>query len=120
MDRYTPQTPPSGQDLAIAKSRLRVAAIQASPAEIVRHHPWASVIGTFSSSMALAALIGGKRSAKSSANKKPAQSGGMQFPRGLVPWAINLGVQLVQAHMTRQAVEKSARNVPPEEPNAVG
>ncbi len=121
---------PEQVDLNVAKARLRVAAIQAAPSAMIQRHPWGSVIGACASAFAVAGLLGlahrGEPKSTSSADQPKRKSSGLRFPAGMMQWAITLGMQLVQAHLTKKAAEQtqqaaSQQTAPTEEPtHAVG
>ncbi len=106
MDRYLPSTPRKEHDVELAKSRLRVAAVQAGPAEMVRNHPWASVIGTFAGALALAGLFGGRGPSRAPDGTKRRSQGGLRLPPGLVQWAMSMGIQFIQTQLNKRAAEK--------------
>jgi hypothetical protein len=111
MQRYAPQTPPrdADADLELAKSRLRVAAVQAGPAEFIRRHPLSTFVGTLSGAFALAAMLAGRKTVQHERGcDKQKLEGGFKLPAGITQWAMGLGMQMLQTQLNKRAMEKGA------------
>lgn len=110
-NRYVPEPHSDVNDLDLAKARLRVAAIQAAPTELIRRHPWSSMLGTFAAAVAIAGVVGG-RSRKvvhtDGKHDNARSSGGFALPAGFLQGVTNLAIQLTQAYVTKHAVKKGA------------
>jgi hypothetical protein len=114
MIRHTKQ--PTENETAVAKARLRVAALQVTPLDVVREHPWAAVVGTGAGALALAALLGGPPKTKiiyrdrdhnghiHERHSKEKSSGGLfaLLSTGVITKLINAGMQIAQTYMDKK------------------
>lgn len=120
MKRYVPQRPQDEQELSLAKSRMRVAAVQAGPSALVRRHPWSAVIGTAAGTFALTAVVklfmtgtsSDDESAGDERNGHATRKNGSDAPRGsalrtVLRSAMSLGLPLIQSQLTKHFLNRT-------------
>lgn len=108
-NRYVPERQSDVNDLDLAKARLRVAAIQAAPTELIRRHPWSSVLGTFAAAVAISGLMGGRSKKVVTVEGKQEKVGsGFSLPPGFLHGVMGLGMQFAQTYLMKHAVQKGA------------
>lgn len=119
MKRYVPQqTPDPSHDLERAKARFLIASVQSGPSAMVRRHPWSSTIGTFAGTFAITGIIASLVPSHSSDNEnsntdqqaasKPGKKS--MIPAGMMRWLGTIGMQLVQAYITKSAVDAKSKS----------
>ncbi len=120
MKRYVPQRPQDEQELSLAKSRMRVAAVQAGPSALIRKHPWSAVIGTAAGTFALTAVVKLFMTGSSS-DDEPAPDGrdghatkknASHTHSGSVVWtvlrsAMSLGLPFIQSQLTKHFLNRT-------------
>ena len=111
MLRLSPDKQSQEDELEIGKARFKVAALQASPtdltSEFVRQHPWPTVLGTAALSLALGALVGGRRKVYVAADGTNGHAKAVHAapPQPKASWMgplITMGSNLLQAYITKQ------------------
>ena len=111
MLRLSPDKQNQEDELEIGKARFKVAALQAAPtalaSEFVRQHPWPTVLGTAALSLALGALVGGRRKVYVAAGDHNGHGKAVYSapPPPKASWIgpiITMGSNLLQAYITKQ------------------
>jgi hypothetical protein len=123
MLRLSPSKESQADELALGKARFKVAAIQAAPTDLIRRHPWSSVLGTAAAGLAAGILltprpvqhvhVDGPDAApgKNGNGYKPAPP-----PAPKVSWLaplVSMASNLIQAYLTKQIHDSQSAAAPP-------
>ncbi|HEX8340031.1 MAG TPA: hypothetical protein VF624_03905 [Tepidisphaeraceae bacterium] len=121
MLRLSPKKQEPEDELELGKARFKIAAIQAAPSDIIRRHPFSSLLGTTAIAVAIGALAAGSRSRRAAptghanGQTNTAAPPPVQKANWIGP-VLSMASNLVQAYVTKQMTdshEAATSKMPP-------